>query len=145
MTFLWKYPDMVQWYKPPRNKTTNMAVRPAKTQFSLAIRPVWSVFAVRMKKVWALSYPLSAQRSLWSDWADAKAVLSLRWAHSHFVVVFFFFFFFFFCCHEAAHMPLAHIFNGTRRISIDIPQVFRITEEKEDISEQCEHHNLSAI
>ena len=26
------------------------------------------VFAVRMKKAWVLSYPLSAQRRLWSDW-----------------------------------------------------------------------------
>ena len=42
-----------------------------------------SVFAVRMKKAWVLSYPMSAQRRLWSDWADAQAVLSLRWAHSH--------------------------------------------------------------
>ena len=44
-----------------------------------------SVFAVRMKKAWALSYLLSAQRRLWSDWADAQADLSLRWAHTHFV------------------------------------------------------------
>ena len=43
------------------------------------------VFAVRMKKAWVLSYPMSAQRRLWSDWADAQADLSLRWAHSHFV------------------------------------------------------------
>ena len=43
------------------------------------------VFAVRMKKAWVLSYPLSAQRRLWSDWANAQADLSLRWAHSHFV------------------------------------------------------------
>ena len=43
------------------------------------------VFAVRTKKAWVLSYPLSAQRRLWSDWADAQAYLSLRWAHSHFV------------------------------------------------------------
>ena len=53
------------------------------------------VFAVRMKKAWALSYPLSAQRRLWSDWAnaqpdwsdwvDAQPDLSLRWAHTHFV------------------------------------------------------------
>ena len=43
------------------------------------------VFAVRMKKAWVLSYPLSAQRSLWSDWADAQADLSLRWAHTHYV------------------------------------------------------------
>ena len=40
------------------------------------------VFAVRMKKAWVLSYPLSAQRRLWLDWADAQADLSLRWAHT---------------------------------------------------------------
>ena len=57
-----------------------------------------SVFAVRMKNAWALSYLLSAQRRLWSDWLTprliwvyagrtviAKVDLSLRWAHSHFV------------------------------------------------------------
>ena len=43
------------------------------------------VFAVRMKKAWVLSYPLSAQRRLWSDWADAQAVVNFRWAHTHFV------------------------------------------------------------
>ena len=43
------------------------------------------VFAVRMRKAWVFSYPLSAQRRLWSDWVDAQAGLSLRWAHSHFV------------------------------------------------------------
>ena len=31
------------------------------------------------------SYPLSAQRRLWSDWVDSQADLSLRWAHTHFV------------------------------------------------------------
>ena len=43
------------------------------------------VFAVRMKKAWVFSYPLSTQRRLWSDWADAQADLSLRWVHTHFV------------------------------------------------------------
>ena len=38
------------------------------------------VFAVRTKKAWVLSYALSAQLRLWSDWADAQADLSLRWA-----------------------------------------------------------------
>ena len=52
------------------------------------------VFAVRMKKAWVLSYPLSAQRRLWSDWADAQADLSLRWAHMPFC----------WFCHEAAYV-----------------------------------------
>ena len=43
------------------------------------------VFAVCMKKAWVLRYPLSAHRRLWSDWADAQADLSLRWAHRLFV------------------------------------------------------------
>ena len=67
--------------EPPHDKTNKVTVRSAKTQISLGIRPVWSVFACRIKKPWVLSYPLSAQRRLWSDWADAQADLSLRWAH----------------------------------------------------------------
>ena len=42
-------------------------------------------FTVRMKKAWTLSYPLSAQGRLWSDWGNAQADLSLCWAHSHIV------------------------------------------------------------
>ena len=48
-------------------------------------RSLIRVFAVRMKKAWVLSYPLRAQRRLWSDWADAQMVVSLHWAHTHFV------------------------------------------------------------
>ena len=64
-------------------------------EISLGIRPVWSVFFVRMKKPWVHSYPLSAQRRLWSDWADAQADLSSLGEHS-------------FCwfCHVAAHYIL---------------------------------------
>ena len=70
--------------EPRHDKTNKMSVRPAKTQISHPPSLI-RVFAVRMKKPWVLSYPLSAQRRLWSDWADAKADLSLRWAHSHIV------------------------------------------------------------
>ena len=45
---------------------------------------VWAS-AVRTKKALFLIYPLSAQRRLWSDWADAQAEPSLRWAHSYFL------------------------------------------------------------
>ena len=62
-------------------KPTKWHVRPAKTQISL-IR----VFTVHLRKAMILSYPLSAPRRLWSDWTDAQADLSLRWAHTcHFV------------------------------------------------------------
>ena len=38
-----------------------------------------------MKKACVLSYPLSAQRILCSEWVDAQVDLSLRSAHTHFV------------------------------------------------------------
>ena len=52
------------------------------------------VFALRMKKAWVLSDLLSAQWRLWSDWADAQADMSLRWAHMTFC----------WFCHEAAQL-----------------------------------------
>ena len=64
--------------EPRHDKTNKMSVRPTKPSL---IR----VFAVRMKKPWVLSYPLSAQWRLWSDWAHVQADPSLRWAHCHFV------------------------------------------------------------
>ena len=65
-----------------------MRVRPAKTQISLGIRPVWSESPLSAwRKLGSLATQLSAQRRLWSDWADAQADLSLRWAHSHFVAL----------------------------------------------------------
>ena len=66
-------------------KPTKWPVRPAKTQISLCICPVWSESS--LKKAWILSYPLSAQRRLWSDWVDAQADLILRWAHMPFYFV----------------------------------------------------------
>ena len=61
-------------------------MRPAKTQISLGIRPVLSESSLSAwRKLESLAYPLSAQRRLWLDWADAQADLSLRWAHTHFV------------------------------------------------------------
>ena len=60
-----------------------MSVRPAKTQISLGIRPVWSVFACVL---WVAKEPsfLHADSEDWSDWANAQADRSLRWAHTHF-------------------------------------------------------------
>ena len=69
-------------------KPTKWHVRPAKTQISLGIRPVWSeslLSAWRKLGSFRLSYPLSAQQRLRTDWADAQADLGLRWVHSHFV------------------------------------------------------------
>ena len=73
----------------------NMACAPSKDSDQPGHQPsLIRVFAVCMKKAWVVSYPLSAQRRLWSDWADAQADLSLRWAHMPFC----------WFCHEAAHI-----------------------------------------
>ena len=43
------------------------------------------VFAVRSVGSWGPKLSSCGQRRLWSDWADAQADLSLRWAHSYIV------------------------------------------------------------
>ena len=63
------------------------------------------VFAVRMEKPWVLSYLLSAQRRLWSDWVDAQADLSLRWAHMSFC----------WFCRVAAHLIPVRWHNNSFR------------------------------
>ena len=61
-------------------KPTKLHLRPANTQISLGIRPVWSESSLstwRKLGSLACSYPLNAQRRLWSDWADAQTDLIL--------------------------------------------------------------------
>ena len=82
-------------FKPRHDKTNKMNVRPANSDQPGQPPSLIKVFAVRMKKPWVFSYPLSAQRRLWSDWAYAKAELSLRWAHCLSFCWF---------CHFAAHL-----------------------------------------
>ena len=73
-------------YEPPHDKTNKMSKVPIEDSDQPGHLPsLIRVFTVRMKKAWVLSYPLSAQRKLWSDWAAAQADLSLRWADSNFV------------------------------------------------------------
>ena len=66
-------------------KPTILPVRPAKTDQPGHPPSLIRVFVVGMKKAWVLSHPLSAQRRLRSDRANALGDLRLRWAHSHFV------------------------------------------------------------
>ena len=82
-------------FEPPHDKTNKLTCAPSEDSDQPGHpSSLISVFAVRMKKAWVLSYPLSAQRRLWPDWADAQADLSLRWAHMPFC----------WFCHEAAHL-----------------------------------------
>ena len=57
-------------------------VRPATTQLSLGNCPVWSESSLCAQ--WVSS---CRQRRLWSDLADAKVDLSLRWAHRFLLVL----------------------------------------------------------
>ena len=99
-------------FEPPHDKTNKMACAPSEDSDQPVHPPsLISVFADRMTKAWFLSYPLSAQRRLWSDWADAQADLSLRWAYRSLC----------WFCHEAAHFwgvpyTAAHVI-GLRRKS----------------------------
>ena len=83
----WKNITLIHWNKRTREKclvTKQSECAPSEDSDQPGHpTSLIRVFAVRMKKAWTLSYPLSAQRRLWSDWAVTQADLSLRWAHSH--------------------------------------------------------------
>ena len=82
-TYKWaKISQSCKVFEPPHDKTNKMACAPSEDSDQPGHSPsLIRVFAVRMKKDQGLSYPLSEQRRLWSDWADAQADLSLRRAH----------------------------------------------------------------
>ena len=83
--------------EPPHDKTNKMACVPSEDSDQSGHPPsLIRVLAVRIKKAWVLSYPLSAQRRLWSDWADAQADLSLCLAHMPFC----------WFCHEVAQIRM---------------------------------------
>ena len=87
-------------HEPQHDKTNKMTLRPAKTQISLGIRPVWSESSLCAQ--WVAKDPsfLHADSEVWSEWVDAQADRSLRWAHMPYC----------WFCREAAH-----IMNGKRR------------------------------
>ena len=87
-------------YEPPHDKTNKMACAPSEDSDQPGHPPsLIRVFTVRMMKTWTLSYPLSAQRRLRSDWADAQTDLSPRLEHMPFC----------WFCHEVAHMLFTHV------------------------------------
>ena len=75
---------LVLFIYEPQHDLTKWHVRPAKTQISLGIRPVWSESSLSAwRKLGSLATHWAHSED--SDWVDAQADLSLRWAHSHFV------------------------------------------------------------
>ena len=80
-------------FEPPYQKNKQNDCAPSEDSDQPEHPPsLIRVFAVRLEKARILRYPLSTQRRLWSDWADAQADLSLRWAHMPFC----------WFCHDAA-------------------------------------------
>ena len=87
--------------EPPPDKTNKMTCMHLPSLFRVFavftdqtgyLPSLIRVFAVHMmKEARVISYPLSAQGRLWSDLANARADLSLRWAHRSFC----------WFCHEA--------------------------------------------
>ena len=55
-------------------KPTKWHLRPAKTQISLGIRLDWSESSLSAWRKLVLSYPLSAQQRLWSDWRVPRLI-----------------------------------------------------------------------
>ena len=89
--------------EPQHDETNKMTCAPSEdSDQPVCPHSLTGVFLVRMTTTWILSYPLSAQRSLRSDWADAQADLSLSWAH---MPIRWF-------CHEAAHLCI-HLFYSS--------------------------------
>ena len=81
--------------EPPHDKTNNMVCAPSEDSDQPGHLPsLIRVFAVRSVGSWGPNVSSCGQRRLWSDWADAQADLSLRWAQRSFC----------WFCHEAAQI-----------------------------------------
>ena len=64
--------------EPSRDKTNKMACVPVNLESLFHLPRLILVLTVCLKAmILSYMYPLSAQRRLWSDWADAQADLSL--------------------------------------------------------------------
>ena len=88
----------------PHDKTNKMACAPSEDSDQPGHPPsLIREFIVSMKKAWVLSYPLSTQWRLWSDWADAQADQSLCLVHMPLS----------WFCHEVAQIPNFNIENLT--------------------------------
>ena len=67
--------------EPRHDKTSKMMCAQRR------LRSAWAFWVFAMRSICSYGPKLSSRgrRRLWSDWADAQADLSLRWAHTHLV------------------------------------------------------------
>ena len=67
-------------------KPTKWHVRPREDSDQHGHPPsLIMVFSVDMKKAWVLSYPLSAQQRLWSDWVQSFCWFCREVAHLYLI------------------------------------------------------------
>ena len=84
-------------FEPHHDKTNKMVCAPNEDSDQSWHPPnLIGVFPVRSMGSYGSKLSSCGQRRLRSDWADAQADLSLRWAHMSFCRF----------CHEVAHFPL---------------------------------------
>ena len=82
---IWQYVCLFHPFEPPHDKTNKITCAPSEDSDQPGHLPsLIRVFTVCLKKHWVLSCQWSALRRFWSDWVDAQADLSLRWAHMSF-------------------------------------------------------------
>ena len=103
-------------FEPQHNKTNKMVCGPSEDSDQPGHLPsLIRAFAVCSMGSKGLSASSGGQQRLWSDWADAQADLSLRWAHMSFCRF----------CHEAAHLSLIMFHNLT--IELAHSKTYKIT------------------
>ena len=66
-------------FEPAHDKTNKMTSALSRDSDQPGHPP--SLISLHLKKDWAISYPSSAHRRVWSEWVDAQAYLTVRWAH----------------------------------------------------------------
>ena len=66
---------------PQLEKTYSWRVRPTRTLIRLRMRAVWSKSSLSAWKIAFLAIQKFASRRFWSDFANAYADLTLRWAY----------------------------------------------------------------
>ena len=108
-------------FEPPHNKTNKMTAPSEDSDQPWHPHSLIRVFAVRSMDSEGPKLSSSGQRRFLSDWADAQADLSLRWAHMPFC----------WFCHEAAHFMCVGGFRPLLYLNC-LLQIEQVSSEDDD-------------
>ena len=84
VSLFWSVTMKNDMLEPPHDKTNKMTCAQRRLRSIWASAQSHQSSLSAWRSIGPLNYQLSAQWRLWSDWADAQADLSLRWAHMSF-------------------------------------------------------------